>query len=83
MIVARIVLPNRDVRNVMNASVKVGALYKAIVTSLVDSCALYSVTCLHYIACRAADDYVSGRSLRIMVQIQVSVILSFSDPPQS
>ena len=83
MIVARIVLVNRDIRNIMNAPVKLGGLYKAIVTSLVESCALYSVTCILWIASWNAGSPLSGVFYPVLVQIQVRVTLPFFLQPQS
>ena len=74
MIVARIVLPNRDIRNITKSPIKVGALYKAIVTSLVESCAVYSVICLIYILSWTKDLFCSGASLSVLVQTQVRVV---------
>ena len=71
LIVGRTALLNNNIRDVMKAPVKVGRLYNAIVTSLVESCALYSVACILYIISWTAGDPFSGVSFPILVQIQV------------
>ena len=75
MIVVRLILLNRRIRNASNAPVKVGALYKAIATSLVESCALYSVTSLLFIALWATGNHIAGLFYPILSEFQVRAIL--------
>jgi hypothetical protein len=49
MIVIRLVLHNRNIRSAMGTSHKPGGLYNAVVTMLIESCAIYAVTYLLYI----------------------------------
>jgi len=70
MIVGRLILHSRRIRKVMNAPVKVNGLYKTIVTSLIESCAIYSVTFLLFIGSWAAKSPAVGLFLPILVQVQ-------------
>jgi len=70
MIVGRLILLSRSIRNVMNAPVKVDGLYKSIVTSLIESCALYSVTFLLFIGSWAARNSLVALFLPILVEAQ-------------
>lgn len=49
MIVTRLILHNKNIRNAMGTSHKPGGLYNAVVTMLIESCAIYAVTYLLYI----------------------------------
>lgn len=59
----------------MNAPVRVGGLYKAIVTSLVESCALYSVTSLLFIGFWTAGNPVAALFFPILFEFQVRAVL--------
>jgi len=55
----------------MNAPVRINGLYRAIVTSLVESCALYSVAFLLFIGTWAAGSLVWGTFSPSLPEIQV------------
>jgi len=69
-IVGRLIHLSRSIRNVMNAPVKVDGLYKSIVISLIESCALYSVGFLLFIGSWAARNPVVILFLPILVEVQ-------------
>ena len=50
MIVTRLILHNRNIRNAMGTAHKPAGLYNAVVTMLIESCAIYAVTYILYIA---------------------------------
>ena len=55
----------------MNAPVKVGGLYKAVMTSLIESCALYSVTTLLFIGFWVPGNSIVGLIHPVLVEFQV------------
>jgi hypothetical protein len=71
MIVTRLFLLNRNLRKAMNAPVRIKGLYRAIVTSLIESCALYSVAFLLFIGTWAAGSPVWGTFSPSLPEIQV------------
>lgn len=50
MIIVRLALHSRDIRNALGRIVKPDRLYTALITILVESSALYAVSCILYIA---------------------------------
>ena len=78
MIVARLVLVSRSIRSGMNASVEVGGLYRAVVSSLIESCALYSVAFLLFIGSWAAESTIAAVFFPILVQVQVRSVFAIS-----
>ena len=56
MIVVRLVLHNRDIQRAMGVPAATNGLYKAIVTMLIESCALYAVALLLYLALDATNN---------------------------
>jgi hypothetical protein len=74
MIVTRLVLLSRNVRNTMNSPVKISGLYRAVVTMLVESCALYAVSFLLFIGAWAGSSPLQFVFYPILTQTQVSAI---------
>ena len=73
MIVVRLVLHARNTRTVLRVG-GIGGLCKAIVTMLVESCALYAVTSLLYIGPLAANNTVANFFSFTLTQVQVRAI---------
>jgi len=71
LIVTRLVLHNRNVRTAMGAPPGFGGLYKAIVTMLVESSALYAVSSLLFVAPWGAGSHVADIFLPILAETQV------------
>ena len=71
MIVIRLVVHSRNIRAAMGVSTGIGGLYKAVVTMLVESCALYAVYSLLFIVPWAAGSHASDTFLPILAQTQV------------
>lgn len=78
MVVVRLVLHSRNIRNAMGTQSKAGGLYNVIVTILVESSALYSVTFISYIVPWAIPSGVQFIFLPILAGAQVSVIPTIS-----
>ena len=70
MIVVRLILHARTVRTAMGIS-GIGGMCKAIVTMLVESCALYAVSSLLVIGPWAAENHAADFFLLILAQTQV------------
>ena len=70
MIVIRLILHTRNIRAAMGIAGS-GRLSKAIVTMLIESCALYSVNSLLFIAPWGAHNYAESIFLPILTQTQV------------
>ena len=79
MIVVRLFLLHRRIRNAINAPVRVHGLYRVIVTSLIESCALYSVTLLLFIGLWAARSPIWAIVSSVIPLIQVCDTLYFPD----
>jgi len=71
MIVIRLILHNRKFRNVTGGLAGTNGLYKAVVSMLVESCALYAVTFLLFIVPWASDDPVVNIFFPILAETQV------------
>ena len=71
MIVTRLVWHRRNIRNAMGTSARVGQLYGAIVTILVESAALYAVSFLLFLVPWAADSWVDKTFWLILFEVQV------------
>ena len=71
MIIIRLVLYTRDICTSTGAPAGVGGLYKAIVTMLIESCALYAVSSLLFIGLWGAGKPVANIFLTILSQTQV------------
>ena len=79
MIVMRLILHRRDFRNVTGASQRVGGLYTAIVTTLIESYALYAIAFLLYIVPWAVQHPIVSVFAQVLGDVQVRVVLpSFS-----
>ena len=77
MIVARLILHSRTIRRVMGGPDKTGGLYTAIVTILIESCALYAINFLVFIGCWAANNNASTIFFPILVGTQVCAACTF------
>ena len=62
MIVIRLILHKKNIQNAIGTTEKPCGLYNAVVTMLVESCALYAVTCLLYIG-----PWVTGNSAQLLL----------------
>lgn len=71
MIVGRLILHSKNFQNAMGPTAKTGGLYKAIVTILIESCALYAITYLLFMAPWAAGSSVGNAFFPILVEVQV------------
>lgn len=71
MISARLILHSRNIRGAMGSTSGVSSLYKAIVTMLIESSALYAITSILFIAPYAAKNYASDIFLPILAEVQV------------
>lgn len=78
MIVARLVLHNRRIQDTMGSQVRPGGLYKASITILVESYALFTVSHLLFLAPWAAGHRIANVFLQIFVQMQVRSVFVFS-----
>ena len=76
MIVIRLVLHRRNIRNAMGAAASAGELYKATVTILVESSALFVIAFLLFLGTWAARSFVQYIFLQILGQIQVRIIFT-------
>ena len=71
MVVIRLVLHCRDVRTILGAPGGISGLYKAIITMLVESCALFSVGSLLVIGILGAGNSAVETFIPILVETQV------------
>lgn len=78
MIVTRIVLHSRDFKKAMGSLVKPDRLYKALVTILVESCALYTVSYLLFLGPWASSSPICDAFFPMLASNQVRVIFTFS-----
>ena len=78
MIVVRLVLHCRDIRSAMGSLVRPDRLYGAIVTILVESSALYAISCLLFISSCASGSFVRNIFLQALTDTQVRVVLTFT-----
>lgn len=76
MISARLLLHSRNIRGAMGSTSGVSSLYRAIVTMLIESSALYAVTSLLFIGPYAANNYASDIFLPILAEIQVGILIN-------
>lgn len=70
MITIRLMMHSRDIRSIMGASATAGKVYRAVVTTIVESCALYSVAFLLFVGPWAAGNPASYIFFPIVVQTQ-------------
>lgn len=78
MIIVRLILHSRNVRDAMGAPAGAGGLYTAIVTVLIESCALYAVSFLLFIGPWGADSGVEYVFFPILIETQVRVVFTLS-----
>ena len=71
MIVTRLILHKRTIRNTMGGSAGVGQLYGAVITILVESSALYAVSFLLFFVPWAARSWVDNAFWPILLEVQV------------
>ena len=71
IIATRLILHSKNIRNALGSPVGVGGLYKAIVTMLVESSALYAITSLLFIGPWAAQSWAADIFLPVVAQVQV------------
>jgi hypothetical protein len=74
MIIARLVVHNRGIRSAIGALTGTNRLYKAIITMLIESCALYTLTFLLVIGTWGTRDYFAYISFPILAQTQVGAL---------
>lgn len=77
MIIIRLVLHNRNIQRALGTSTGVRGLYRAIITMLVESYALYAATLLLYVIPLAANSTVSNIFVDALGGAQVSTFVSF------
>ena len=78
MVVVRLMLHNKEIRKAMGTSTTNGGLHKAIVTMLVQSCALYTVNFVLFIGLWAVNNPIANTFFPILIQTQVRTVLPFS-----
>jgi hypothetical protein len=78
MIVIRLVLHSRNIRNAMGTQDGASGVYKAIITVLVESSALYTVSFLLFIGPWSSTSYVEYIFFPPLAQVQVRAVSSFS-----
>lgn len=76
MIVIRLILHNRNVRQAMGTSGKTTGLYTTVVTMLVESYALYAIALLSYIVPYTQGSWVVTISSQIVGGVQVRAVLA-------
>lgn len=79
LIVTRLVLHNRNIRTAMGVPAGFTGLYKAIVTMLIESSALYAINSLLFVGPWGAKSHVGDIFLPILAETQVGAFL-FSPP---
>jgi hypothetical protein len=77
MIIARLALHSRNIRNAIGASSGAGGLYTALITMLVESSALYAICYLLYMIPTAAGSYVGYIFSPVLGQVQVRAAFTF------
>ena len=80
MIVVRLVLHSRNIRAAMGSPVGVSGLYKAIVTMLIESSALYAVNSLLFVGPWGAGNHAADIFLPILAETQVRTFLGRLPP---
>ena len=74
MIVMRLTLHGRKIRNAFGAPTEANRLYKAVTAMLIESLALYSVIALLYFALRTANNPAQFIFYYAMLEAQVRII---------
>ena len=75
MIITRLVLHRKNIRNAMGTTAGVGGLYKTAITILIESSALFAVSFLMYVGPWATKSPFQYLFLQILAQTQVRVFL--------
>ena len=78
MIVIRLILHRRNIRNAMGALTGAGQLYGAIITILVESSALYAVSFLLFFVPAAANSWVEDAFWSVLIETQVRAAFAIS-----
>jgi hypothetical protein len=78
MIVVRLLLHSRNIRNALGARAGAGGIYNAVVTMLIESSALYAVSSILFIGPWGANSWVADIFLPILAQNQVRPLFRFS-----
>lgn len=78
MIVIRLVLHSRNIRNAMGTKDGTCGVYKAIITVLVESSALYTVSFLLFVGPWGASSYVEDIFFPPLAKIQVCALTNLS-----
>ena len=78
MIVARMALHSRDIRSAMGSLVKPSKLYEALVTVIVESCALYTASYLLFLGPWVSSSPVCDAFFPMLATNQVSSIFASS-----
>jgi hypothetical protein len=81
MIIGRLALHSRNIRNAIGASSGPGGLYTAIITMLVESSALNAIGYLPSIITNAVDSNVGYIFSPVLGHIQVRSVFTFLDVP--
>jgi hypothetical protein len=76
MIAVRLILHSREIRGIAGSLVKPDRLYKAIVTILIESSAIYAISFLLFIGSWAAGSSVQNIFLQALAETQVRVFFS-------
>ena len=74
MIVTRLVLHRRKIRNAMGPLVKTGRLYEAVVTMLIESCSLHAVCFLPWVGLWAAGSPATYVFVPTLAETQVCAV---------
>ncbi|KAF9646468.1 hypothetical protein BDM02DRAFT_3012112 [Thelephora ganbajun] len=83
MIVGRLILHSRNIRNAMGVPAGASGLYRAIVTMLIESSALYAVNSLLFVGPWGANSHVADIFLPILAETQVRAFYLPPDAPRS
>ena len=75
MIIIRLILHRRNIRNAMGTPTGAGGLYNAVITMLIESSALYAVCALVFVGPWGAGGYVTDVFSPILGQTQVCAVL--------
>ena len=82
MIITRLVLHIRIVRNAIGASDRASGLYTTVITLLVESYALYAIAFLIFIVPWALGNWAASIFSGLLGQVEVRVTFALSDAPQ-
>ena len=83
MIIIRLILHKRNIRNAVGTAHKPGGPYDAVVTMLVESCALYAITYLLYIVTWVIENPAQLMFYPLLAMTQVRAIVMHSTPDPS